>query len=79
MKDTSETMLHVGYRRRESERINEENMEMAKRLVMKRSELNIDQLRSDYKQHLSYKNLLQKVKSHKLFLLLIVGDLNYLL
>lgn len=47
--------LNLGYRKRETERIEQENHAFAKRLFDKQANLNKKKLEEDYQNHLKYK------------------------
>ena len=57
--------LNFWYRKKECQRIEHENMALAKRLLDKGSEFNRRAMESDFKKHLTYKNQILKVKSNK--------------
>ena len=53
--------LNKGYRKRETERIEQENHAFAKRLFGKQANLNKKKLDEEYKTHLRYKRQIQKI------------------
>ena len=57
--------LNVGYRKRETERIERENHAFAKRLFDKQANLSKKKLDVEYKTHLQYKKQIQKLKKKK--------------
>ena len=66
-RNSIDPIFNSGYRQRESQRINSENIALAKRLIMRRSEFDLKQFDSEYKKHLSYIHLIKKVKSRRYF------------
>ena len=57
--------LNLGYRKRETERIEQENHAFAKRLFDKQANLSKRKLEQDFKNHLKYKKQIQKVPHGK--------------
>ncbi len=57
--------LNVGYRKRETERIERENHAFAKRLFDKQANLSKKKLDDEYRNHLQYKKQIQKLKKKK--------------
>ncbi len=53
--------LNVGYRKRETERIEKENHAFAKRLFDKQAHLSKKKFENDYQNHLKYKKQIQKL------------------
>ena len=57
--------LHFIKRKKELERIEEENFLMAKRLMSRHSEFNKRTMDIEYKKHVSYMNQIMKVKGNR--------------
>lgn len=53
--------LNVGYRKRETERIEKENHAFAKRLFDKQANLSKKKFDNDFQNHLKYKKQIQKL------------------
>ena len=62
---TGPKSLNVGYRKRETERIERETHAFAKRLFDRQAHLSKQKLEQDYKNHLKYKGQIQKIKGSK--------------
>ena len=57
--------LNMGYRKKETERIEKENHAFAKRLFDKQAILSKQKQDAEFKSHLQYKKQIQKLKKNK--------------
>ncbi len=66
-KSTDATMrsLNFARRKKESDRIERENLKFAKRLLEKNAFIDVRGMRHEYVQHLRYRKLLLRVDPHK--------------